>query len=82
MGKVIDLKEYKNKQKQEALEELDPNLCVDNMSIVQAIGLIYSTLCNIPADVVNSNKYTKSDFDDLMDIEREIKEIIYQENKQ
>ena len=81
MSNVINLQEYKDKQKQKALEKLDPNTIIDNTSIVQAIGLLYNTLCTIPADVVNNSKYTNADLNDLVDIDREIKEIIYKENR-
>lgn len=81
MSNVINLQEYKDKQKQKALEKLDPNAIIDNTSIVQAIGLLYNTLCTIPVDVVNNNKYTAADLNDLVDIDREIKEIIYKEKR-
>lgn len=81
MGKIINLSEYKNKQKQKALEKLDPNIYIDDNSIVQAIGLLYNTLCTIPTDIVTKNKYTVADLNDLVDIDREIKEIIYKENR-
>lgn len=80
MGKIINLSEYKNKQKQKALEKLDPNIYIDDNSIVQAIGLLYNTLCTIPTDIVTKNKYTVADLNDLVDIDREIKEIIYKES--
>ena len=81
MNNIINLQEYKDKQKQKSLEKLDPNAIVDNTSIVQAIGLLYNTLCTIPADVVNNNKYTNADLNDLVDIDREIKEILYKEKR-
>lgn len=81
MSNVINLQEYKDKQKQKALEKLDPNAIIDNTSIVQAIGLLYNTLCTIPTNVVNNNKYTAADLNDLVDIDREIKEIIYKEKR-
>lgn len=81
MSNVINLQEYKDKQKQKALEKLDPNVYIDNNSIVQAIGLLYNTLCTIPTDIVNKNKYTAADLNDLVDIDREIKEIIYKEKR-
>lgn len=81
MNNIINLQEYKDKQKQKSLEKLDPNAIVDNASIVQAIGLLYNTLCTIPVDVVNNNKYTNADLNDLVDIDREIKEIIYKEKR-
>lgn len=81
MNNIINLQEYKDKQKQKSLEKLDPNAIVDNASIVQAIGLLYNTLCTIPVDVVNNNKYTNADLNDLVDIDREIKEILYKEKR-
>lgn len=81
MNNIINLQEYKNKQKQKSLEKLDPNAIIDNTSIVQAIGLLYNTLCTIPVDVVNNNKYTNADLNDLVDIDREIKEILYKEKR-
>lgn len=81
MSNVINLQEYKDKQKQKSLEKLDPNAIIDNASIVQAIGLLYNTLCTIPADIVNNNKYTNADLNDLVDIDREIKEILYKEKR-
>lgn len=81
MNNIINLQEYKDKQKQKSLEKLDPNAIVDNTSIVQAIGLLYNTLCTIPVDVVNNNKYTNADLNDLVDIDREIKEILYKEKR-
>ena len=81
MNNIINLQEYKDKQKQKSLEKLDPNAIIDNTSIVQAIGLLYNTLCTIPVDVINNNKYTNADLNDLVDIDREIKEIIYKENR-
>lgn len=81
MSNVINLQEYKDKQKQKSLEKLDPNAIIDNASIVQAIGLLYNTLCTIPVDVVNNNKYTNADLNDLVDIDREIKEILYKEKR-
>ena len=81
MGKIINLSEYQKKKKKKALEKLDPNIYIDDNSIVQAIGLLYNTLCTIPADIVTKNKYTAADLNDLVDIDREIKEIIYKENR-
>lgn len=81
MNNIINLQEYKDKQKQKSLEKLDPNAIVDNTSIVQAIGLLYNTLCTIPVDVINNNKYTNADLNDLVDIDREIKEILYKEKR-
>lgn len=81
MNNIINLQEYKDKQKQKSLEKLDPNAIIDNTSIVQAIGLLYNTLCTIPVDVVNNNKYTNADLNDLVDIDREIKEILYKEKR-
>lgn len=81
MSNVINLQEYKDRQKQKALEKLDPNVYIDNNSIVQAIGLLYNTLCTIPTDIVTKNKYTAADLNDLVDIDREIKEIIYKEKR-
>lgn len=81
MNNIINLQEYKDKQKQKSLEKLDPNVIIDNASIVQAIGLLYNTLCTIPVDVVNNNKYTNADLNDLVDIDREIKEILYKEKR-
>ena len=81
MNNIINLQEYKDKQKQKSLEKLDPNAIIDNASIVQAIGLLYNTLCTIPIDVVNNNKYTNADLNDLVDIDREIKEILYKEKR-
>lgn len=81
MNNIINLQEYKDKQKQKSLEKLDPNAIIDNTSIVQAIGLLYNTLCTISADVVNNNKYTNADLNDLVDIDREIKEILYKEKR-
>lgn len=81
MNNIINLQEYKDKQKQKSLEKLDPNAIIDNASIVQAIGLLYNTLCTIPVDVVNNNKYTNADLNDLVDIDREIKEILYKEKR-
>lgn len=81
MSNVINLQEYKDKQKQKSLEKLDPNTIIDNTSIVQAIGLLYNTICTIPVDVVNNNKYTNADLNDLVDIDREIKEILYKEKR-
>lgn len=81
MNNIINLQEYKDKQKQKSLEKLDPNAIIDNASIVQAIGLLYNTLCTIPVDVINNNKYTNADLNDLVDIDREIKEILYKEKR-
>ena len=81
MNNIINLQEYKDKQKQKSLEKLDPNAIVDNTSIVQAIGLLYNTLCTIPVDVINNNKYTNADLNDLVDIDRKIKEILYKEKR-
>ena len=81
MNNIINLQEYKDKQKQKSLEKLDPNAIIDNASIVQAIGLLYNTLCTIPVDVVNNNKYTNADLNDLVDIDREIKEILYKKKR-
>lgn len=81
MNNIINLQEYKDKQKQKSLEKLDPNAIIDNTSIVQAIGLLYNTLCTIPVDVINNNKYTNADLNDLVDIDREIKEILYKEKR-
>lgn len=81
MNNIVNLQEYKDKQKQKSLEKLDPNITIDNNSIIQAIGLLYNTICTIPADIVNTNKYTNADLNDLIDIDREIKEIIYKEKR-
>lgn len=81
MNNIVNLQEYKDKQKQKSLEKLDPNITIDNNSIIQAIGLLYNTICTIPTDIINTNKYTNADLNDLIDIDREIKEIIYKEKR-